>query len=825
MVVGWLPLPLPSPPEASLRAASLAIPAFGARFLLGGEPPLLRALIASLTTALTLALFLEGGSWEGVGAVVLSQAASAGLTSREHRLPSALLLLSAGGALILARPSLLPPSPLLPSAAALVCGAALLAAVAIELRRAALRCDPWKLVVPTALLALGCSHLSQLVPIEEFALARRVGTEFVGAQFDELASRIAMTTIHTQCAPMQAQICASALRPLPLKPPCDCVGYLRSAQLRKNRLMEVAEGKLDARGFLRCVGGFLLTSAAPYMAQRTLFELLNEQAVLHFVNSVENSLRLGAATAGGGALGVVGSSNLTVEAHSDALRQVMLTTFRIFERKVFSLPKLLLFPGILYTHPMLSLVGLPLALSIDAAKAKVSAALTTRIEERRTASRALASKRARIEAHDTSNAGLIEAAQGTTFMSEHWSELTLALQAEERAREALVGLRNWVGWLYWQDVLQPGTECAVAFLLEYGHIGLADLWLYARVLEDGVDAILTRSRMEAQLARLHSDAAKLMQLRQALRDAQLSPRVSCRIPQQTIEKPHTPSSALVQVGCSYSRGHVRVDTGELSLTAGVFALAGPNGSGKSTLLALLSSCARGGVLPADILLHGGCTVLLPSPSIVEVTQRQWCPLHVAPIRWLAYGLPGDPLVHAETAASIAHELHFIGRQTNSSSVVSTLADQWVTEQEDYYSELSGGQRAKLELIRTVFLPARCPDLLLLDEVFAPLDPASKALIMRKIKLKCRHSTVLIVYHPDSADKTDVSPDNEGLSERLCDVGVDQFFDVCRLEKLAADLKTFREASLTAAVSLRIVNAISLAVDLWVCTKTPHIYVP
>ncbi len=35
-----------------------------------------------------------------------------------------------------------------------------------------------------------------------------------------------------------------------------------------------------------------------------------------------------------------------------------------------------------------------------------------------------------------------------------------------------------------------------------------------------------------------------------------------------------------------------------------------------------------------------------------------------------------------------------------------------------------------------------------DETMAPLDPASKAQIMSKLKAFCKHSVVLVIYHTD-----------------------------------------------------------------------------
>ena len=69
-----------------------------------------------------------------------------------------------------------------------------------------------------------------------------------------------------------------------------------------------------------------------------------------------------------------------------------------------------------------------------------------------------------------------------------------------------------------------------------------------------------------------------------------------------------------------------------------------------------------------------------------------------------------------------------------------------------YDELSGGQRVKMELIRRVF-STECPAVLLLDEVFSPLDPASKRLVQEQIAAHCSGSVVVVIYHTDVNDAT------------------------------------------------------------------------
>lgn len=48
------------------------------------------------------------------------------------------------------------------------------------------------------------------------------------------------------------------------------------------------------------------------------------------------------------------------------------------------------------------------------------------------------------------------------------------------------------------------------------------------------------------------------------------------------------------------------------------------------------------------------------------------------------------------------------------------------------------------------LHEKCPEVLLIDETMAPLDPESKNLVMSKLKEFCRESIVLVIYHSDVA---------------------------------------------------------------------------
>ena len=208
------------------------------------------------------------------------------------------------------------------------------------------------------------------------------------------------------------------------------------------------------------------------------------------------------------------------------------------------------------------------------------------------------------------------------------------------------------------------------------------------------------------------------------------------------------------------------------------------------------------------------------PSIVEVGQRAYTPLHVRPIDWLMNSHPyeetppaarqrgTDTAARAAAArvAALAVELRLgLGERSGEESSKTTggkghgnVADMTpsdvsgeadddpfvaslLREHEDWGGAMSGGQRVKLELIRSVFLRGACPDVLLLDEAFAPLDPSSKLLIMRRLRTFCSTSLVLVIYHANTGEMgTDQAEANAlGSADALagvCSEAGGSFFD-------------------------------------------------
>ena len=169
---------------------------------------------------------------------------------------------------------------------------------------------------------------------------------------------------------------------------------------------------------------------------------------------------------------------------------------------------------------------------------------------------------------------------------------------------------------------------------------------------------------------------------------------------------------------------------DLSVARGEwFAHVGPNGSGKTTLL----RCLSGQLTPAT----GG--VQLGGHAVLEAPEKA---KHL-----LGYAHPPDRLPELLTARqcleiyAAAHELRQIPAEILDLAVelkLSPVLDHWC-------STYSLGMRQKLSILLAL---TNDPALIVLDEAFNGLDPASVLVVKRELRdrLARRHATVLLATH-------------------------------------------------------------------------------
>jgi ABC-type multidrug transport system fused ATPase/permease subunit len=183
----------------------------------------------------------------------------------------------------------------------------------------------------------------------------------------------------------------------------------------------------------------------------------------------------------------------------------------------------------------------------------------------------------------------------------------------------------------------------------------------------------------------------------------------------------------------------------LTLRAGeMAALAGPNGSGKSTLIysipRFIEPCA------GAILINGTAAREFEPAAIRKrmgfVFQHE--ALFSATIADnIRYGSSGASDQEVAAAAAMAGAAGFIER----------LPDGYATRLGRRGARLSVGQKQRIAIARALL---RSPDVLILDEPTAPLDPSTEAGLMQTLASLARERIVLLIAHrPETLAACDV----------------------------------------------------------------------
>ena len=608
---------------------------------------------------------------------------------------------------------------------------------------------------------------------------------------------------------------------------------------------EVIKKQEDAsRRFQRGAAPFILMTATPYMFQLIAYGNVNMFAFACVQDDIHRAVRLNqlfkndshlVAMANDSATSPEGKSlyffstrsrncgirsifkqlNFSNPAYAQSMDEVVTTIYDLVNRKFFSLPKLMLLPGIMMRQPMLVAQITPFIFGSDFINAKILAFLTTSIEKYKKESMEIQSVRSKVEAFDMKNADLLQRSGvgATAFTQKKWEELTVSIQQKTFMSTFLTRTKRFFNWIQHHFVFSVMIDCALAHLIAAGKIVSAEIFVFSRAIEDAVDTVLMRSRAESELARMLTQIDKLKELANAWEKSRNRLLLPCLV------RPHEVThSGIVLKNLHYSRGSASVSVDHVDIDPGVYALTGANGSGKSTLFRVLMSCqtnVKSTDLPNSITFaspgrpiieevdtaedacsaideicpppdedagrHPKLEITLPSSDVAEISQSFYWPLYTRPIDWIYQTHltdKADVESKARMVAELLQDLEFrqikrenigneaIEMQAESMSVVDIVTDELLETKDDWFNDLSGGQKSKVELVRKVFLHDSCPSVLLIDETMAPLDPTSKSLVMSKLKAFCEGSVVIVIYH------TDVTDDDGGVE---CVPG-NNFFD-------------------------------------------------
>ena len=716
------------------------------------------------------------------------------------------------------------------------------------------------LLLPLLLPAPLLSALDAAFPVTELRAAHRIAASFAGPDVLERSlAYLLWVTAHVQVGMGYLGI-----------------GFLREEQSRRNRLvrMEAAadaqedeeedadkkpmgkgeeeeeekakhakeregrrmESRLRASAsFRRSASPFIFLTVLPYMMQVIFFGNANLFAYTCVRDDIHRRVRIA------GALGTDAARLSALErsessfgpgAYAAAMDVVVQTSYDAFNRKLFSLPKLLLLPGAVLRQPLLLAQVLPLVFLSDLFKARLVAGVTRRVEELDRAAKDVRAVRQKVEAYDLRSAELLQRSGpgAAAFTRARWEGLTSRYQDLRARSDLLQRTRSYFRWLQRNFIFSALIDCALAQLIAVGRIAAAEIYVFSRAIEDTVDLLLMRSRSESELATMMAEIGRMEELRAVWDGSEGRTLLPCRIGSGQGDR-----GGIVLENLSYRRGTAAVKSDRSELPPGIYAVTGANGSGKSTLFRVLMSCStndRPVDLPPSIEVNSGAldededldadaggdgntcpagegedngecaagmSITMPSADVSEISQTFYWPLHTRPIDWIyqdhledmgeaertgrvervadalmelafsqtgaapsdgasdggdrtagsaAGGEGGGEEGDGEPSSSSASASASAPTEDLHSAARSKLIADLEEEKEDWFTDLSGGQKSKVELVRKVFLRDSCPGVLLIDETMAPLDPSSKAMVMSRIRTFCGESVVLVIYHTD-----------------------------------------------------------------------------
>jgi ABC-type Mn2+/Zn2+ transport system ATPase subunit len=352
--------------------------------------------------------------------------------------------------------------------------------------------------------------------------------------------------------------------------------------------------------------------------------------------------------------------------------------------------------------------------------------------------------------HSKEYASSILQKNSLNFTAQEWENLSECMHTNYLKKTMASKAIDTLGGFYNQEVLNSLLHLIVANICFKGAIEPKELFLYARTLQVLVSSILFKSRNLAGFEETESAAKRLNELFEHINKMNSSiTKINFNI-DETQDYLKIKNLDFTR-GSNTQKSHVIID--ELTLNLGKFyAITGPNGSGKSSLSTLLQY-VLGEISDPSFMIANG-TITYPSSKIDIIPQKDYIPLKMNLL---------DVVMHPVKLANVSsfnqtkiinhiNELQVFQNDINSDDLYKT---------QESWKDLSGGQKKKLFLIKEFIT---CPKVLILDELFGPLDPNARKLVMNKIEQSClKEAMLLVVWHQDQ------NPNNSNcVTERFFD---------------------------------------------------------
>jgi len=164
---------------------------------------------------------------------------------------------------------------------------------------------------------------------------------------------------------------------------------------------------------------------------------------------------------------------------------VVSTAYEIVNRKLFSLPKVLLLPTVMTKAPMLVIQVFPFIFLSDWLKSSAVGMMTTSVETLQKEIKDLSAIRGKVESFDIKNAELLQrSGQGATqFTQRRWEELTVKIQERKVISDIIERTKGFFAFMQRNFIFSALIDCALANLIAIGKIVAADIFVFSRAIE------------------------------------------------------------------------------------------------------------------------------------------------------------------------------------------------------------------------------------------------------------------------------------------------------------------------------------------------------
>lgn len=151
--------------------------------------------------------------------------------------------------------------------------------------------------------------------------------------------------------------------------------------------------------------------------------------------------------------------------YAASIDKITETMYTIINRKIFSLPKILLLPRLMFAQPRLMGTVFPAVMALDFVKAKGMAYLTTSIEEFSRDLKELEAKRRKLEEYDLQHAVDIVhgGATATKFTMKAWSNISEHIQLKQLQHNFLLQVLD--SYVNLQVILLLNSLCCSPYIL------------------------------------------------------------------------------------------------------------------------------------------------------------------------------------------------------------------------------------------------------------------------------------------------------------------------------------------------------------------------